>query len=163
MLLSEIKLAKIVSNTFAKAVEKNTQWASGSFEDEELEFTAPVSRYGINKKEFKNGDVSYTIGIKLTDEQIVGLNNLGKACVEATPQGYAFVEPMKNEYLYLKCKTTDDKFDFETNIKGLSPTNLSGSTKKKQIDFSGEVYMYYDTKKKVTGMVIKPLKLKFNK
>ena len=152
---------KIISTTYDKAIADCKSFASGSLsEDATITFKAKPSRYGISQKEFAN-NTAYSIGLIFTPEDHKGMEHVVAACIEATPQGFAFKNPFVGDYFYLKCKAEKDKFCFATNVKGLKPGDLSGSKKKKEIIFTGDLFMYIDLERNGTGLAFSPDRIDF--
>ena len=154
---------KIISNTHDKAIKEDKKWASGAFENPDVVFNVVPSRFGITRKVFDNGDVAFSIGVRLSEADQEGMGFVVKACEDATPQGWRFKSVTSGDYLYLSCKLdeTGDKFAFDSNITKLTPKHLTPSTKNKELKVTGELYLCYNMEGKTTKLVVKVERLDF--
>ncbi len=128
-------------------------------------FQAEVTTNGISAHSWDNGITSYSLGIRLIDEDYYGhIDRLVQKLAEKLPDDFETTSPVKGESIYLKLKLKADKktFTTKTNIKiNAGKYQEADITRTQDLMAKLEFFAYVDISNKRAGIAVTPIELTF--
>ena len=126
---------------------------------------AEVTTNGISANTWDNGGTTYSLGIRLADEEhYAHIDALVQKLAEKLPDTFDVTSPVKDEVIYLKLKLKKDGKTFltKTNIKLTAAKYQEADiTRTQEVQAQLEFFSYVDVANKRAGISITAIELQF--
>ena len=126
---------------------------------------AEVTTNGISSNTWENGGTTYSLGIRLIDEEhYAHIDALVQKLAEKLPEEFEVTSPVKDEIIYLKLKLKKDGKTFltKTNIKLTAAKYQEADiTRTQEVQAKLEFFSYVDISNQRAGISITAIELQF--